>query len=134
MSFYAVAEGRRVGIFKCHPKDYNQKLRKLTDHFSKNVHKKFEELDDAKEYMRKNGKTDQIVIDLTVTGEDNVPHIVICRVCNKKVGNDDSHPLCEGCKTWHHLRCINMKAEDVPDEEWFCDKCTIIKLNWVKMI
>ena len=49
---------------------------------------------------------------------------VVC-ICNSR---DDGRPLvmCDGCRTWYHLRCIGIRsiAELGREEDpWFCDGC-----------
>ena len=131
--YYAIAKGRRTGIIKCHPNQYRIKLAQLTDCYAGNCFKKFDKLSDAEEFMRRNGKRRCTVIDITKSGseEEQNLQIEICNVCEETVGSEARHPLCDGCQVWHHLACVKMKEEDIPEEgvEWFCDKCRIIKLT-----
>ena len=133
MAFYAIAKGTRTGIFRCNPNQYRTKLAQLTDYYAGNCFKRFDNLPEAEDFMKKNGKRRYEVIDLTKPGADEEDNLQIetCKVCDETVGNEARHPLCDGCQVWHHLACVKMKEEDLPEEgvEWLCDKCQIIKLK-----
>ena len=45
-----------------------------------------------------------------------------CRECNRE--EDDSDMLlCDGCSEGHHIFCLTPTLAEIPDGEWFCDKC-----------
>ena len=52
---------------------------------------------------------------------------IFCKGCNK--GDDEKQLLiCEDCFNGWHIYCLEEKLDEVPIENWVCDKC-IIKEN-----
>ncbi|KAL3908500.1 MAG: hypothetical protein SGILL_008457 [Bacillariaceae sp.] len=46
-----------------------------------------------------------------------------CTVC----GRDDDHSnllLCEGCETETHTYCLDPPLDAVPEDDWFCERCS----------
>ena len=42
-----------------------------------------------------------------------------CNIC--KDGGDLL--CCDNCPRSFHLKCLKKKEEDIPDGDWYCDKC-----------
>jgi len=49
---------------------------------------------------------------------------VFCKVC---AGGDDEKLLllCDKCLQGYHIYCLNPPLEAVPEDKWFCDKCSM---------
>ncbi|XP_017557453.1 tyrosine-protein kinase BAZ1B [Pygocentrus nattereri] len=46
-----------------------------------------------------------------------------CKVCRKKVGEDDKLILCDECNKAFHLFCLRPALYRVPEGEWLCPAC-----------
>ncbi|XP_036440921.1 tyrosine-protein kinase BAZ1B isoform X3 [Colossoma macropomum] len=46
-----------------------------------------------------------------------------CKVCRKKVGDDDKLILCDECNKAFHLFCLRPALYRVPEGEWLCPAC-----------
>jgi bromodomain adjacent to zinc finger domain protein 1A len=44
-------------------------------------------------------------------------------VC-KKNDNEDLTMLCDGCNVACHIYCLDPKLDAVPQDAWYCAKCT----------
>jgi bromodomain adjacent to zinc finger domain protein 1A len=56
--------------------------------------------------------------------EDSDYADLVCEACDS--GHDvDKLLLCDMCDTGYHLYCLQPPLKEVPDEDWFCSKCTV---------
>uniref|UniRef100_A0A8B9JGJ2 Tyrosine-protein kinase BAZ1B n=1 Tax=Astyanax mexicanus TaxID=7994 RepID=A0A8B9JGJ2_ASTMX len=46
-----------------------------------------------------------------------------CKVCRKKVGDDDKLILCDECNKAFHLFCLRPALYRIPEGEWLCPAC-----------
>ncbi|XP_072551289.1 tyrosine-protein kinase BAZ1B [Salminus brasiliensis] len=46
-----------------------------------------------------------------------------CKVCRKKVGEDDKLILCDECNKAFHLFCLRPALYRIPEGEWLCPAC-----------
>lgn len=49
-----------------------------------------------------------------------------CMVCHN-TDNTDKILLCDGCDTEWHMYCLEPPLGQVPEEDWFCPKCRLVK-------
>lgn len=47
-----------------------------------------------------------------------------CELCGQvEAEGDNDMPICSKCNKGYHLGCIGMDKKDLPEDDWFCDKC-----------
>ena len=145
--FYAIAIGRREGIFKAASvAEYNNFIRRLTSRFPNNKYQRFSTFAEAMRYMRQHGHAEVKLFNKYYEHEgtysiDNGLVTVLegggtnletdaCRVCGVHVGTDDMHPQCGSCTRWFHLGCAGVARQELlelPDgEDWTCVFCLAI--------
>ena len=142
--FYAIAVGRRVGIFKAASvAEYNNFIRRLTSRFPNNEHQRFNTFTEAMTYMRQHGHAEVNLFNkyyeqegtysinnglvTVLEGRSTNLEPDACRVCGGHVGSDDLHPQCGSCARWFHLCCAGAARQELlelPDgEDWTCVFC-----------
>lgn len=47
-----------------------------------------------------------------------------CEVC-KKSDREDEIILCDDCNAEYHFFCLQLPLQKVPDEAWYCPKCSV---------
>ena len=137
-SFYAVAVGRKKGVFiASSQREYNLHLRDLTNGVAGNIHKRFDSLPEALNFLKQHGVSATGVFDKDFNRLDvfalNIGNSPVrmerppwpinslspdaCEICNIVVGNDDNHPQCDVCDRWCHLGCVSLSSSEIPDDE-----------------
>ena len=46
-----------------------------------------------------------------------------CGICNLSDKQSDMLE-CDGCQKGHHMQCLTPPLTAIPDDDWFCPKCT----------
>jgi len=54
---------------------------------------------------------------------EEVDHPETCVVCSQDLGEDELELECEKCDYPYHLKCLNPPLAEVPEGEWFCNRC-----------
>jgi len=72
----------------------------------------------------------ELVLPTAVEGEGDAEDAAmegICCVCNKNTEDAENNDLpivmCEDCPAEVHLTCIDPNLTEVPEKDWFCQKC-----------
>ena len=45
------------------------------------------------------------------------------KLCPCNLRRFDNQIQCDSCSRWFHLKCINMKERDIPEDDFICLKC-----------
>jgi hypothetical protein len=62
--------------------------------------------------------------------EDEMLQHLKCECCGR---GDDGNKLLlcdgEGCNKGYHIFCIFPPLDEIPEDDWFCDQCELIRNN-----
>jgi hypothetical protein len=72
---------------------------------------------------RLNKRPNKQAVDKRGRDDGNVDDIP-CEICKlTEADGDNDMPICSKCNKGYHLECIGMTKKDLPEDDWFCDKC-----------
>lgn len=75
------------------------------------------------------GRAEEIVEDLRQPDDDNDSNDIACQICGSRdraevmlMCGDESGSV--GCGIGTHIDCCDPPLQDVPEDDWFCMKCS----------